>query len=106
MRKIQYTPDAANKLRLLKENITLQYGPQKANKILRNITNSINLLSFNEFLGPSVEKMFGIPTNYRYIFTSKNYIFYTIDTNHIHIINIYNEKEDFIWPLFGLTSDY
>lgn len=51
-------------------------------------------------------------SDYRYLFVSKNYVFYSIESDCIRIINIYNEKEDFMWLLFGVdttpqeTKDY
>ena len=39
--------------------------------------------------------------DYRYIFVSKNYVFYRIEEKYIRIINFYHEKEDFMWQLFG-----
>ena len=42
MKRIKYTPDAAD----------------------------------NEKIGASVEEMFGVPCDYRYLFVAKNYVFY------------------------------
>jgi len=48
--------------------------------------------------------MFGVPSDYCYLFVWKNYVFYDIESDAIRIINIYNEKEDFMWLLFGLDT--
>ena len=32
---------------------------------------------------------------------SRNYVFYRIEDKYIRIINLYHEKEDFMWQLFG-----
>ena len=48
--------------------------------------------------------MFDVTSDYRYIFVSKNYMFYRIEDDCIKIINIYNEKEDFMWLLFGIDT--
>lgn len=53
MKKIKYTPDAADKLREMKRSI---------------------------------------------------YVFYKIEDKYIRMINIYNEKEDFMWKLFGVNT--
>lgn len=104
MKNIKYTPDAAEKLRAINKTILLQYGSKKAQEIVGNITKTIRGLADNERQGPSVEETFGVPSNYRYIFVSKNYIFYNIENDCIRIINIYNEKEDFMWLLFGIDT--
>lgn len=104
MKKIKYTPDAADKLRDMKSTITTQYGSKKAKEIVGEITKAIRGLEKNEKKGPSVDAMFGVPSDYRYIFVSKNYIFYDIEGDFIRVINIYNEKEDFMWLLFGVDT--
>lgn len=41
MKKIKYTPDAADKLRALKLAISGEYGGDKAKKIIKSITDEI-----------------------------------------------------------------
>ena len=73
-------------------------------EVVGDITGAINGLLENEQKGSSVEKIFGVVSNYRYIFVSRNYVFYSIENDSIKIINIYNEKEDFMWQLFGVDT--
>ena len=49
-------------------------------------------------------KMFDVVSDYRYIFVSGNYVFYRIEDKYIRIINLYHEKEDFMWQLFGIDT--
>ena len=58
----------------------------------------------HEEIGPSVEEMFGVACDYRYLFVSRNYVFYRIEKDCIRIINIYYEREDFMWLLFGIDT--
>lgn len=104
MKQIRYTPDAAEKLRAIKEFVLLQYGRTKAKEVVGNITKEIRGLIDNEQRGPSVERMFGIDSDYRYIYVSKTYVFYSIESDCIKIINIYQEKEDFMWLMFGIDT--
>lgn len=104
MKKIKYSPDAADKLRELKKAISLQYGEDKAKEITKKITDAIGGLCANEKEGPEVARVFGVPSDYRYLFVSRNYVFYRIEEKYIHIINLYNEKEDFMWQLFGINT--
>ncbi len=104
MKKIKYTPDAADKLRELKRAISQQYGANKANQIVKTITDAIRGLCDNEKKGPEVSQMFDVVTDYRFLFVSKNYIFYRIEDEYIRIINLYHEKEDFMWQLFGIDT--
>lgn len=104
MKKIQYTPDAADKLRAIKRKISSEYGSEKAKNVVGKLTYAIRGLVDNAYSGESVEYMFGVASNYRYIFVARNYVFYSIDNECIKIINIYNEKEDFMWLLFEIDT--
>ena len=104
MKKIKYSPDAADKLQALKSAISQEYGSDTAKRIVKSITDAIRGLCDYEEKGPEVSKMFGVMSDYRYIFVSKNYVFYRIEEKYIRIINLYHEKEDFIWQLFGVNT--
>ncbi len=68
MKQIKYTPDAADKLRAINRAILLQYGNEKAKEKVGKITKAIRGLIDNEKKGLSVEGMFGVASDYRYIF--------------------------------------
>ena len=104
MKKIKYTPDAADKLREIKKTIAQQYGTDKAKEIVKTMTDAIRGLCDNEKKGPEVSQMFDAVTDYRYLFVSKNYVFYRIEDEYIRIINLYHEKEDFMWQLFSIDT--
>ena len=104
MKKIKYTPDAADKLRALKMAISQEYGSDSAKKIVKSITDAIRGLCDYEEKGPEVSKMFDIVSDYRYIFVSENYVFYRIEEKYIRINNFYHKKEDFMLLLFGVDT--
>lgn len=104
MKKIKYTPDAADKLRELKKAITQSYGADKAIEIVKKITDAIRDLGTNEKKGPAVSQMFGVDTDYRFLFIFHNYVFYRIEDECIRIVNLYHEREDFMWKLFGIET--
>lgn len=104
MKKIKYTPDAADKLRELKKAITQSYGADKAIEKVKKITDAIRDLGTNEKKGPAVSRMFDVDTDYRVLFISHNYVFYRIEDECIRIVNLYHEREDFMWKLFGIET--
>lgn len=112
MKKIQYSPASLEKLQLMKREIGAEYGSKTASAVIKNIMDSVKGLRQFEKKGPSVERLTGIPCEYRYLYVMKNYIFYRIDGSMIRVVDIYNEKEDFMWQLFGIktttkeTEDY
>ena len=104
MKKIKYTPDAADKLRELKNAIAQQYGANKSKEIIKTITDAIRNLCNNEKAGLEISQIFDVATDYRYIVVAKNYVFYRIEDEYIRVINLYHEKEDFMWQLFGIDT--
>ena len=104
MKKIKYTPDAADKLRALKMAISKEYGLDSAKKIVKSITDAIRGLCDYEEKGSEVSKMFDVVSDYRNIFVCKNYVFYRIEEKYIRIINLYHENADFMWQLFGVDT--
>lgn len=101
--KLKYSPDASDKLKELKRQISASYGSEKATRVVSKIMREIRELQDNPKKGPSVEAMLGIPTSYRFLHVEKNYAFYRIDTDTIYVTAIYNEREDFLWKMFRVN---
>lgn len=54
--------------------------------------------------GPSVENLIGIPCDYRMLYVQYYYAFNHIEGDLVRIIDIFNEREDFLWKLFGVKT--
>lgn len=112
MKKLKYSPDAIEKLHKIKQDITIKYGAEAANNVIKKMTKSFRDLQQFENKGPSVESVIGIPCDYRLLYVQHNYVFYCVKDDTVWITDIYNEKEDFMWKLFGIkttaqdTEDY
>ena len=104
MPKIQYSKAASKDLQHIQEYISENWGEDTAKKIVKSIISDIKDLEQHPGLGVSLGKMIDFPTNYRYLFLEKNYIFYQLEADVIHIIRIANERQDFIRLLFGIQS--
>ena len=100
--KLKYSPDASDKLKDLKSQITASNGKDTANKILSKILTGIRGLQDNPETGTSVEAMLGIPSPYRFLHIERNYAFYRIEKDVIYITDIYDEREDFMWKMFRI----
>lgn len=101
--KLKYSPDASDRLKVLKKQIVASSGSDVATKILSRIMGEIRDLKDNPEKGPSVEAMLGIPTSYRFLHVEKNYVFYRIEIDTIYVTAIYNEREDFLWEMFRVN---
>lgn len=104
MKRLQYSPDAIEKLHEIKQEITLKYGAGKAKSVIQEMTRTFRDLQQFENKGPSVENLIGIPCDYRMLYVQHNYAFYRIEGDVVRITDIFNEREDFMWKLFGIKS--
>lgn len=89
---------------MIKKDITAKYGENVAYRVLKKMTQSFRNLQYFEKKGQSVEKIFGITSEYRFLYVENNYAFYRITKDSILIVDIYNEREDFMWKLFGIKT--
>lgn len=101
--KLKYSPDASDRLREIKKQISALYGKEVATKIVSKLMGEIRGLQDNPEKGPSVEAMLNIPTSYRFLHVEQNYVFYRIENDSVYVTDIYNEQEDFMWRMFRVN---
>ena len=112
LKRLEYSPDAAQKLRNIKCDVTMNFGADVAKRVVSYMTKALRRLQKFEKSGISVEKTLGVPCDYLMVYTEHNYAFYKITEESIYIIDILHEREDFMWKLFGVrttskeTEDY
>ena len=104
MKEVKYSPDARAKLKQIKQYVRQEFGIDTANKMIKEMTKSIRGLKQFENKGASVESALGISCDYRMLYVRSNYVFYQVKDDVIKIVDIYNEKEDFMWKLFGIKT--
>ena len=102
MKRILYSPEAVSKINLIYRNVCAQYGKEKGREVKAEIINRIRSLSKMEKQGVSMYELYGVIPDYRKLYVAHNHIFYLIEDRTIQIINVYNEREDFMWKLFGI----
>lgn len=105
MAKIEYSPMALEDLQHIRNCIALNWGENNAKKILKKITSDIRRLEQYPALGADLGKVIDVPTEYRYIFPEKNYVFYYLEFDKIRIVRVLNERQDYMQQLFGISSD-
>ena len=104
MKKLKYSPDYTEKMRELKKYLDFQFGGDVRKRGIKEIGSSVRSLRENEQIGISVREMYGVDTDCLCIFVAKNYVFYRIEPDCIYVVNIYNEREDFMMDLFGISG--
>ena len=91
-------------MRELKKYLDFQFGGDVRKRVIKEIGGSVRSLRENEQIGISVREMYGVDTECLCIFVAKNYVFYRIEPDCIYVVNIYNEREDFMMDLFGISG--
>lgn len=105
MYRLEYSPKAIEDLKGISDHITHNWGKNTADRILKNIISDIKKLEHHPLLGPNLGRVMDITTEYRYLFTEKNYVFYNIEFNSVKIIRILKENQDFIRHLLGVIKE-
>lgn len=105
MMKIRYTPEALHDLQNISTSIMEKFNDEKVEKrVLKNITKAVRGLEIFPYKGVEVQTTVNLVTDYRYLFSEKNYVFYRIDKEEVSVIRILNEKQDFMRVLFGISE--
>ena len=81
MKKIVYSPHYKKKLGEIKKYLDISFGEKVRKEKLRIVTDRLHQLRFPEFeeSGASLRDLYGLNTDYRYVFTEHNYVFYRIE---------------------------
>ncbi|MBP8968596.1 MAG: hypothetical protein KBG42_04850 [Lachnospiraceae bacterium] len=104
MKKVEYSQLVKRKLLELKKELTGEYGEEKTKEILTAMADHVDGLGLHEESGVSISRMYDIDTDYWYLFTNHNYFIYRIETKKVIIVQMFNEREDFMMKLFGISG--
>lgn len=103
-RKIVYSQTALDKRKAIKQEIKEKYGQGHADKFSRNISKTIAGLKEFPEMGVSLRKKYVLDCDYYMLFIEHNYFIYRIMEDMIMILEIFNEREDFMYQLFGIVT--
>lgn len=104
MRKVEYSQIVRRKIKVLKARLTGEFGSKVSSKALKQITEAARGLGEFAEKGTSVSAMYGIDCEYRYLYINHNYLFYRIEEKKIIIVEMFDEREDFMYQLFGIST--
>ncbi len=104
MKKLEYSPLVRNKMKSLKQWLVEHYDEETAIKVLAGITSDADHLSDNPQMGTNISEMYDVETEYWYLFTHQHYMIYRIESKKVIIVQMFNEKEDFMMHLFGISG--
>lgn len=104
MKSIEFSQIVLNKLRELKSEMLSKYGDEFAGKCIKEITSVLRRLERFSTSGVRIAEMYDIDTDYYYVFVRHNYFIYRIEPQKIIVAQMFNEREDFMMKLFGMSG--
>lgn len=103
---LEYSPMALNDMQHLRDYILTNWGENIAKKILKKMISDIRKLEEYPLLGVDLGKIIDVPTDYRYLVTEKNYVFYHLEVEKVRVVRVLNEQQDYMMQLFGTCIEY
>ena len=88
----------------LRKRLLGQFGEEVSKKAISEITDAIADLGQFPEKGIDISKMYGIETAYYYLFFKHNYIIYRFDEKTVTVLQMFDEKEDYMNTLFGISG--
>lgn len=104
MKKLEYSQIARQKLKELQGDLLQKFGEAFAKKSVKRMTTAVRRLEQFTDSGVQIAEMYDIDTDYWYIFVNHNYFVYRIEDDKVIVVQIFNEKEDFMQKLFGISG--
>lgn len=101
---LEFSPIVREKMLKLKKDITDIYGDKVANNIFTNIKKDLVRLQTFEKSGVNIADNYHIETPYWLLFSNHNYFIYRFDKTSVTVVQMFNEKEDFMKTLFGISG--
>ena len=102
--KIAYSTKALSKRKAIKYEVRKKFGPTVADKVSAHISKRIASLKRFPQMGASLRTNYHLECDYYILFVEHNYFVYRIQGDIILILEVFNEKEDFIYQLFGVQT--
>lgn len=104
LREIEYSKIVRTKLMNLRIELTTEYGDIFSKKVIGKMTKAVRSLEIYCDMGIRISDEYEVETDYRYIFVNHNYFIYRYDDKRVIIVNMFNENEDFMMKLFGISG--
>lgn len=104
MNKLEYSALVKEKLKKLKGWLTEHYDPDTAGRVLSGMLADADRLKEHEKSGTNIAETYGIETDYWYLFTHQHYLVYRFEPGKVTVVQMFNEREDFMMKLFGISG--
>lgn len=102
--KVEFSQIVRHKMKILKMYLTEQFGLETAQKSLKLIMESARNLTVYPQQGIKLSSVFDVDTDFRCLYVKHNYLFYYIEDNKVIVSEMFDEREDFMFKLFGIKT--
>lgn len=103
-RKIVYSALALLKRKTIKKEIKEKYGQEQADKFSNRISKILSELKRFPEMGSSMRDKYDLDCEYYILFAENNYFIYRFTDEMVLILEIFNEREDFMYQMFGIVT--
>ena len=104
LRKIVYSAIALSKRKAIKREVKDKHGQTVADRVAKHISEALSELKKFPEMGISMREQYDLDCDYYMFYIEKNYFVYRILDDMIMILEIFNEKEDFMYQLLGIVT--
>ena len=103
MREVIIEDEVKYKLADLKQELLVSQGQVKGTKTFNSILSAIDNLEIFD-VGRNIKDEFYVecPDNWFLLYSNKNYFIFSRTDSLVTVLKMYNEKQDFIYDLFGI----
>lgn len=107
MHKLRITPAAAADLASIQRYIAVELrNPEAADRMVRQITGQLRILTQHNLAGVSVQARTGYPTDLRMLVCRSHLAFYRVEPDgSVSVARILNARQDAMQLLFGGSLD-
>ena len=104
MRDVIIETEVQSRLLELKDLLIHEQGTKKGSKTFSAIISEIDNLGIFEAVGSNIRERFNIdcPDNWYLLYSHTNYFIFSKTDNLITVLKMYNNRQDFIYDLFGI----
>ena len=103
-KKLGYSTVALSKRKAIKRDVKTKHGQFVADRVSNRISKVLSDLKKFPEMGVSMREQYDLDCDYYMIIIEHNYFIYRIMEDMIMILEIFNEKEDFMYHLFGIVT--
>ena len=103
-KKLGYSTVALSKRKAIKRDVKEKHGQFVADRVSDRISKVLSDLKKFPEMGVSMREQYDLDCDYYILFIEQNYFIYRIMDDMIMILEIFNEKENFMYQFFGVVT--